>query len=102
MFRERVLYRATGIVLLDLAADLVRQYSLFEDPVKAEKIRELYKATDEISARFGKHTLHLGASHAIETKGAGKRGEPTVREQTKFLGETKRQHLGLPILHVKV
>jgi len=49
-----------------------------------------------------KHALHLGGSHVIEVLGKGKRGEATVRESTQFFGETKRQHLGLPILHVKV
>ena len=102
LFREHELYRATGIILLELTIDTNRQYSLFEDPVKAEKIKELYEAIDEISGRYGKHTLHLGGSHAIETNGQGKRGVPTVREQTRLYGETKRQHLALPILHVKV
>ncbi|MFZ4440482.1 MAG: DNA polymerase IV, partial [Syntrophales bacterium] len=101
LFRENELYRATGVILLDLAPDDKRQYSLFEDPLKAEKIKDLYEAIDEISGRYGKHTLHLGGSHAIETSGQGKRGVPTVREDTRLFGETKRQHLGLPILHVK-
>nr|MDA8126242.1 DNA polymerase IV [Deltaproteobacteria bacterium] len=102
LFRGGVLYRATGIVLLELIPDTVTQYALFEDPVKAEKIRAVYAAIDELSSKYGKHTLHLGGSHAIETQGAGKRGVPTVREQTRFYGETKRQHLGLPVLHIKV
>ncbi|MBN1380962.1 MAG: DNA polymerase IV [Deltaproteobacteria bacterium] len=95
-------YRATGIVLIDLAPHTQIQYSLFEDAVKAEKIRELYHAVDELSGKYGKHTLHLGASHPIEQFGRGKRGAPTVREQTKLYGETKRRHLGLPIVHIKV
>jgi nucleotidyltransferase/DNA polymerase involved in DNA repair len=102
LFSENELYRATGIILLELAPDAQTQYSLFEDPVAAEKIRRLYEAIDEISGKYGKHTLHLGGSHAIETEGHGKRGAPTVREETRFFGETKRQHLSLPILHVKV
>jgi nucleotidyltransferase/DNA polymerase involved in DNA repair len=102
LFRENELYRATGIILLELAPDTNRQYSLFEDPVKAEKVKDLYEAIDEISSRYGKHTLHLGGSHAIEAEGHGKRGAPTVREETRLFGETKRQHLSLPILHVKV
>ncbi len=102
LFRENELYRATGIILLDLAPDTVRQYSLFEDPVAAEKIRQLYEAIDEISGKYGKHTLHLGGSHAIETQGQGKRGNQTAREQTRLLGETKRRHLSLPLLHIKV
>jgi DNA polymerase-4/DNA polymerase V len=102
LFRKSELYRATGIVLVDLVPDTVRQYALFEDPVKAEKIRAVYAAVDALSSKYGKHTLHLGGSHAIETQGAGKRGVPTVREQTRFYGETKRQHLNLPVLHIKV
>ena len=102
LFRKDDLYRATGIVLLDLVPDTVRQYSLFEDPVRAEKIKAVYEAADELSGKYGKHTLHLGGSHALETSGQGKRGVPTVREETRLYGETKRRHLGLPILHVKV
>jgi nucleotidyltransferase/DNA polymerase involved in DNA repair len=96
------IYRATGAVLLDLVPDRNIQYSLFENPVKAEKVRHLYRAADILGGKFGKHTLHLGGSHLIEVLGKGRRGEPTVRQQTRFPGETARKHLGLPIIHVKV
>jgi DNA polymerase-4/DNA polymerase V len=95
------LYRATGVILLDLVPDTHIQYTLFENPVRAEKIRQLYEAADTLSGKYGKHTLHLGGSHLIEVLGKGKRGEPTVREQTCLYGETRRKHLGLPIFHVK-
>jgi DNA polymerase-4/DNA polymerase V len=101
IYDTREIYRATGIILLDLVPDTPVQYSLFEDPVKAEKIRQLYDAADALGGKFGKHTLHLGGSHPLEVFGKGKRGIPTVREQTSLYGETKRKHLGLPILHVK-
>ncbi|MEN6321285.1 MAG: DNA polymerase IV [Syntrophaceae bacterium] len=101
LYDKRELYRATGIILLDLVPDTPVQYSLFEDPVKAEKIRQLYGAADALGGKYGKHTLYLGGSHPIEALGKGKRGTPTVREQTRMYGETKRKHLGLPILHVK-
>ena len=101
LYEEREIYRATGIILLDLVPDTPVQYSLFEDPVKAEKIRQLYEAADTLSGKYGKHTLHLGGSHPLEVLGKGKRGVPTVREQTRLCGETKRKHLGLPIFHVK-
>ena len=54
-----------------------------------------------LGQKFGKHTLHLGSSHLIEKLGKGRRGKPTVREQTQFKGETRRRHLGLPLIHVK-
>ncbi|MBN1664879.1 MAG: DNA polymerase IV [Deltaproteobacteria bacterium] len=102
LYGQGNLYRATGIVLIDLAPHTHVQYSLFEDAVKAEKVRGLYQAVDELSGKYGKHALHLGASHPIEQFGKGKRGTPTVREETTLYGESKRRHLGLPIVHVKV
>ncbi|MBU3932148.1 MAG: DNA polymerase IV [Proteobacteria bacterium] len=97
MYRRYEIYRATGVVLLDLVQDTRIQYSLFEDPLKAEKIRELYEAVDALSGKYGKHTLHLGGSHPLEVFGRGRRGAPTVREQTQLYGETRRKHLGIPL-----
>jgi len=102
LYRPQEIYRATGIVLLDLDRNVERQYSLFEDPVKPEKIRNLYKGVDAVCHKYGKHSLHLGGSHLLEEQGKGRRGEPTVREQTLLFGETKRKHLPLPIIHLKV
>lgn len=102
LYRQGELYRATGIVLADLVSTDVTQYSLFENPLKAEKIKDLYGAMDNLSNKYGKHTLHLGASHLLEVRGKGKRGDPTVREQTRLYGETKRRHLGLPLVHVRL
>jgi len=94
------IYRATGVVLLNLEPDANIQYSLFDNPLHAEKIKELYNAADELGQKFGKHTLHLGSSHLIDKLGKGRRGSPTSREQTQLTGETKRRHLGLPLLHI--
>jgi len=95
------IYRATGVVLIDLEPDTSVQYSLFDNPPQAEKIKDLYNVADELGQKFGKHTLHLGSSHLIEELGKGRRGKPTVREQTRLKGETRRRHLGLPLMHVK-
>jgi len=102
MYRSQRLYRATGIVLMELSPDTNIQFGLFEDAIKAERVQDIYKVMDEVSEKYGKHSLHLGASHFIEVFGRGKRGEPTAREKTRFPGETKRRHLSIPILHVKV
>lgn len=53
LFREKEFYRSTGIILLDLTLDVQTQYSLFEDPIKAEKVKTLYAVIDEISRRLG-------------------------------------------------
>jgi DNA polymerase-4/DNA polymerase V len=96
------IYRATGVVLVNLEPDTNIQYTLFDNPLHAEKIRTLYNAADELGQKFGKHTLHLGSSHLIDKLGKGRRGSPTSREQTQLKGETHRRHLGLPLLHIKI
>jgi len=101
-YRPRELYRATGVVLLDLVSDGNIQYTLFDNPVQVEKIKDVYAVADELAQKFGKHTVHLGSSHLIEKTGKGRRGTPTAREQTQLKGETSRRHLGLPLLHIKV
>ncbi|MEN6422310.1 MAG: DNA polymerase IV [Smithella sp.] len=101
-YSPKDVYRATGVVLLELEPDTNIQYSLFDNPPQAEKIKELYNVADELGRKFGKHTMHLGCSHLIEELGKGRRGSPTVREQTQLKGETRRRHLGLPLLHVKI
>jgi DNA polymerase-4/DNA polymerase V len=78
------------------------QYSLFDHPAQAEKIKDLYAVADELGQRFGKHTLHLVSSHLIEEWGTGRRGSSAVREQAQLKGETRRHHLGVPLLHIKV
>jgi DNA polymerase-4/DNA polymerase V len=101
-YSPKDIYRATGVVLLDLEPDTNIQYSLFDNPLQVEKIRSLYDVADELGQKFGKHTLHLGSSHQIDKLGKGRRGTPTVREQTQLKGETQRRHLGLPLLHIKI
>lgn len=100
LYQKGTLYRATGVVLLDLVPDETVQYELFEDPLKVERVERIYEAVDFLARKYGKHILHLGGSHLLETQGAGKRGEPTARARTRFMGESDRKHLGLPILHV--
>lgn len=101
-YSPRDIYRATGVVLLDLEPDTNIQYALFDNPIQAEKIKDLYNVADELGQKFGKHTLHLGSSHLIDKLGRGRRGEPTVRQQTQLKGETRRRHLGMPLIHVKI
>ncbi len=101
VYDQRAIYRTTGVVLLDLVPDNPVQYSLFEEPLRGESVRNLYEATDLVNDKYGKHTLHLGGAHLIDQFGKGRRGEATDREKNNFCGETRRKHLGLPILHVK-
>ncbi len=87
IFRRGTMYRATGVVLADLSADASVQSSLFESPVRIEKLQRVYAAVDALSAEFGKHTVHLGGSQATFTRATD---------------ETIRQHLNIPRLMVTV
>jgi len=99
VYEPGIRYRATGIILLELIPDVGVQYCLFEDPLRLDKIERLYVAADALARKYGKHTIHLGGSHLVDQRGAGTRGEPTARSQVRFIGETGRRHLGLPVLH---
>ena len=104
VFQSRSLYRQTGVVLSGLAAESGVQYSLFDDTTKIEKMARIYSVVDEISAKFGKHTIQHAASlpTSLQVQHEGERGDVAVRKTDLFKGETRRQRLGLPLLHMKV
>jgi len=105
IFRQKVLYRQTGVVLCDLVAEEKQQFSLFDDTVRIEKMAKLYKAVDSLSERFGKHTLQHGASlpSKLQSQHEGSRGDIALRKKMVMLkGENSRQRLGIPVLQVKV
>ena len=51
MFQEWDLYRATGVVLVDLKPDAPLQVSLFEDPLQAERSGKTYRAIDALNQK---------------------------------------------------
>ena len=98
------LYRQTGVVLSGFMPDAEVQRSLFDDNSKIEKMANIYTTIDLLSEKFGKHTVHHAASLAtkIQAQHEGERGDIPQRVTELFKGENKRQHLGLPVLHIKV
>ena len=93
-------YRWSGVVLADLLPDTTTQVTLFEPPLRWERMRRLYEAVDSLASRYGKHTVHLAASQQVHQKPAhqGGRAQLPERQQKNILGETKRQRIGLPFL----
>lgn len=100
MFNPKYLYRATGIVLTGLRADEGLQLSLFEPVVRVEKLKRIYEAVDELAARQGKHTVHMGATVAANriSQHVLERGDVPVRKLNRVKGESKRKHLSIPML----
>jgi DNA polymerase-4/DNA polymerase V len=104
VFRPQTPYRQTGVVLAGLVPERDVQFTLFDDTAKIEKMARVYSAVDELSQKFGKHAVQHGASlpAKLQAQHEGARGDVPIRKAELFKGETKRQRLGLPMLHVKV
>jgi hypothetical protein len=64
----------------------------------------LYGSVDELSARYGKHTVQHAASlpSKLEALHRGERGDLPERTTELFRGENSRQRLALPVLPTKV
>ncbi len=103
LFQKGVPYRSTGVVLVRLRENESLQGSLFEPPLRIEKLEHLYEAMDMINERYGKHTLHLGASHQVkkQTQHEGDRGDIPWRMTELLDGENRRQRVGMPRLDIK-
>ncbi len=104
IFQPRSLYRQTGVVLCGLVAESGVQYTLFDDMTKIGKMEKIYESLDEISRKYGKHTIQHGASMPakLQAQHEGERGDVPVRKNALFKGENKRQRLGMPLLHIKI
>ena len=100
LFRTNFLYRATGVVLTDLRPEEGVQLSLFEPPLKVEKLKRIYGVVDSLAEKFGKHTLYMGASSAAHKtqQHVLVRGDIPLRKITRLKGENKRKHLPIPLL----
>lgn len=104
LYRPGTPYRQTTVVLAGLVAESACQYTLFDDPVRMEKMSRLYHAVDSLSARFGKHTVQHGASLPTRqhTQHAGDRGDLPHRRKDLIRGETARRCLGIPIGKIQI
>jgi DNA polymerase-4/DNA polymerase V len=104
IYQRNALYRQTGIVLAGLVSENGIQYTLFDDPARIEKMARVYNTVDELSEKFGKHTILHATSlpTKLQVQHEGERGDVPQRKTNIFKGENKRQRLGLPMLHIKV
>jgi DNA polymerase-4/DNA polymerase V len=89
LYQHRSLYRQTGVVLSGLVPESGIQYTLFDDTTKIEKMGRIYESIDEISRKYGKHTIQHGASlpAKLQAQHEGERGDVPVRKNALFKGE---------------
>ena len=104
IYQRNSFYRQTGVVLAGLVPETGMQYTLFDDPARTEKMARVYNAVDQLSEKFGKHTVLHAASlpTKLQAQHEGERGDVPKRMTDLFMGENKRQRLGLPMLNVKI
>ena len=97
-------YRQTGIFLTELCLAKNEERDLFDDMAKIRTLREISACIDEVNARYGKHTLHLGATSYLNTytQHLGRRGDVAPRKIRLLKGETFRQRIHVPLWGVKV
>src|SRR5438132_3791119 len=64
IYRPELRYRLTGVVLSHLRGEGDTQLDLFGEALRAERVRRIYDGIDQLDAKYGKHTVFLGASFA--------------------------------------
>jgi DNA polymerase-4/DNA polymerase V len=99
VFRQGELYRQTGIIMLKLKENKIRQMDLFGEALSILDSRKLYETIDAINGKYGKHAVYLGSSFAANhfAQHLGERGDIPQRKQETFRGETKRKRLAIPM-----
>lgn len=104
LYRPRTPYRATGVTLLGLGPDDTVQASLFDAPLRIERMRKLYTAVDALAGKFGKHAVHLAGSAAAHQRPqhANERKDLPARKLGRLRGEGERKHLRIPLLMTKL
>jgi len=100
IFDDKKSYRATGIVLMDLAEARPPQLDIFGHVARVQKLFKIFASVDGLAQKYGKHTMFVGSSLTAMTSKThqNSRGEKTERQNNLFRGETFRQHLSLPFM----
>ncbi|MFA5997014.1 MAG: DNA polymerase IV [Candidatus Paceibacterota bacterium] len=72
IYKKGIMYRTTGVILVDLMSNFVFQKDLFGGTLKAEKFEEIHKQIDLLEEKLGKKIIHLGSTHnALKQKTLG-------------------------------
>lgn len=104
IFNPHERYRQTGIVMLKLKENRVRQPDLFGETASILQSRKFYETIDAINAKYGKHAIYLATSYAANhfAQHLGERGDIPQRKRELFKGETDRKRLRIPMFMGKV
>jgi hypothetical protein len=67
-------------------------------------MERVYQAVDILSEKFGKHAVQHASSlpTKLQAQHEGERGDAPVRRSGLLRGESARQRLKMPMLHIKI
>jgi DNA polymerase IV len=100
IYCPNTLYRSTGAIISQLNEISSNQLNLFEDPLKNEGQLKLFKSIDELSFKYGKHTVFLGSSFISHTQNQHQkeRAEKTFFKKNRESEIFNRKFIGIPDL----
>jgi DNA polymerase-4/DNA polymerase V len=100
LFESNILYRATGVTLLNLKDNPIVTMDLFGKSLQNNNLQEVYSFADKISLKYGKHSVFLCSSLSAmsDPQHQSDRGDLCSRKKQLLKGETSRQRLGIPFL----
>lgn len=98
------LYRATGVVFMELRENTYRQADLFNEIEQSEKLSRVLSSLDIVSKRYGKSSLFLGSSLlAVQSEESREKKEKDdlrglTYNNNLFKGDLSAKNLALPFL----
>lgn len=100
LFQTQTLYRATGVVLCDLQTNTHIQRTLFEEPVRLEKLERLYGSIDQLAQKYGKHTVFVGTSFYAQTQSQHHQTRGDIPESQRLRQDQPhaRKFLNIPFM----
>ncbi len=102
IFEQGSEYRATTVVLGKIDIERGRQYDLFADNIRIEKMEVVARAVDAVNSRFGKHKVHSGTTLYLNQVRENERTKLPRRKTDLLDGETFRQRINIPRLDIDV
>ncbi len=69
VYTKGVMYRTTGVTLLDLKPSQISQSDLFGHNDKANKFELIHKQIDNLENKYGKRSVYLASSHNARKNG---------------------------------
>lgn len=103
MFVPGVMYRGTGITMKNLEYK-IQQPDLFGEHAEVEKYETIYSCVDDMSHKYGKHTIYLGGSNLAHSKKVKntRNVKPTRHIEYLLAGENERRRINIPWLGMVV